>query len=81
MKRGREVVDALKKVDCDPRLKMEISEMAYGIYELHKQQAQIVDTMNKLIENYAMMVAGVGNRMNEFSKKINVVDAADEETK
>lgn len=81
MRKGKLIEDDLKNVDCDPRLKILIAEIAYNCYELYKQQAQIVETMNGMLDSYQRMVNGIGNRMNEITKKVGIIDADGDETK
>lgn len=80
MRKGREIVDSLKGVDADPKLKIIIGELAYNIYELYKQQSEIVGTINMLIESHAKIVNGIGNQMNAIRNKLNIVDSKDEDT-
>ena len=81
MKRGREVAEELGKVEADPRLKSILAEMAYNIYELYKQQSEIVTTLNMLIESHAKIVNGIGNQMNFVMNKMHIVDEKEEQLK
>ena len=74
MRKGREIAEDLKNIDCDPKLKIILGELAYNTYENFKRQNEIVNMLNMLIESHAKVVQGIGGSMNEIRKKLALTD-------